>query len=204
MWFRSWVEQVENPVVLLDRKYLFDLGMSGARVRGEVLQAMEQVEGERLTIRAGQLGVLLDESGNYYNLAITTGFGFQPIRTEARFWSKTGVHFDGDNKKLARMSDSEMQIIPMIQLKPIEDQLRQYPQVTQVFTSEKQIRAILYDQPQGPSGYRSDYQIVINNDKPGLLSLTAVVKGETKTIQTNMEKLPELVHAAVMFVSQNR
>ena len=205
MQFGTWLENLEEPIILLNRDYLFDRGMSGARVRGEIVQAMEEVRGTWARVNAGQLGVLLDQDGHYFNIAVNMGmFGFQPIRSEARFWSKTGVFFDGDEKKLARMSDEEMQIIPMVRLKPVEDQLRQYPQVTQVFVSERQMRAILYTPPKGPSGYRSDYQIIINNDKPGLLQVLVVIKGKTKVLNTDEEGLPKAVQAAVMFIAQNR
>ena len=203
MQFRTWVEQIENPVILVKREYLFDLGMSAARVRGEVVRAMDKIEGDQVTIEPGQLGVLLDTSSVYYTVAITMGiFGFHPIRTEGRFWEKTGQHFDEERKKVDKMSDDSMQVVTSHDLKDIEDQLRQYPQVTGVFVSDKQIRATLYTPPKGPSGYSSDYQVIINSGPT--LTVIAVVKGETRTIKSDLENLPKVVQAAVMFISQTK
>lgn len=205
MQFRLWIEQDENPVIIINKSYLFDLGMSGARARGELVQAMEPIKGDQVEIKAGQLGVLLDESSMYYTIAISMGIsGFMPIKTESRYWSKTGTHFDGDEKKLEKMSQESAQVIPMVHLKSAEDQLRQYPQVKAVFTSERQMRAILHEPPRGPGGYNSPYQIIINNEPPGMLTLITVVRNETRSVKTDLDNLPNAIQAAVTLINQFR
>lgn len=198
MNFKAWFENTE----LIDRKYLFNIGMSHDNIRGELVRALDAIEGKYVSIKPGTLGVLVDKGSDYYIVIVATGMlGFAPIKTDIEKWELIGKQFSGNYKQFVD-ADNESQGI--VDLSQFNGWWNKKPGVTAVFDSEKQIRIILFEKPLGPDGYRSKYQIILNNLKPQMVTVITVAKGSTRTITVNPDHVKDAVEGAITFVRMNK
>lgn len=178
---------------MINRQYLFNIGMSGARVKGEIVKALDPIKTD-WDISSGTLGVKLDEGTDYFIVAIATGLGFVPFKSSKHIWEQTGRPFDGSLYELKMMSDDSQD---KIDLSSYAEILRNTPEVTQVFVGQQQVSATLFDPPVGPQGYESQYRIILNNNLPSLITVILVFEGKTRTLNTDTEEAASVINSAL-------
>lgn len=186
---------------LINIKYLFDLGMSGAHVKGELLRLLDPIKSSHWNVPAGTLAVLLDKGERYYIVALRLGmFGFAPFKTDPALWESTGEQFEGGTEEFEKRNDISTGQVDMTALAPAADFLKTQENCSGVFQSERSITAVFDEEPQGPDGYRSRYQIRLQA-LAGLVAVTTIIEGQTKTIKVDPEQLMMAVQAAVVYLN---
>lgn len=204
---QGWKLKLSGNLNIVPRKFLFDIGMSGAEVRGEIVRAKETLEcqGQKYA-NAGSLGVLVDE-GESFIIALPMGmFGFTPFRSSPEVWHRTGQKLDGDYKKLQLQSQQSQGYLSPFNVQESIEHLKSLPDCTGVFDSENGMRATFFEPPQGPEGYRSRYQILLRTDQePGLVTVSIIAEGRVMPLGAKPgEAVNQAIDMAKMILDKAR
>jgi hypothetical protein len=188
MNFKIWL--VNETLEILNRTKLFDLGMSGNTVNGEIIQCLDGIRGSDFNMAPGKIAVLIKEEPEYYIIALAMGMmGFQPFKTKKSLWQKTGKKFSGNVESFESINNFMSGMVDMEYIKPVIDRVvgRFTHDVRKVFETPNSVRIILRESPKGTNGYRSPYQVLIQLTKPELVSITIITRNQTRTMHVEAE-----------------
>ena len=184
---------------IINISYLTRKGMSPAQVSGEIVQSLDAINTDYFKIPPGTLGVLIEAEKGFV-VALSMGiFGFAPFDTMPNLWQRTNQQFNGSPEDLKNMQKESVGAIDLTTVPEIV-QLRTHPDVTESSIDSDNAEIVFFEKPKGPRGYRSPYRLLIRNEMSGLIRLTVVIRGETRTLKSDKDNLGSLIQSAILLL----